>query len=70
MSNLDQTKLIESFRELTLDELQVVSGGGMIPATTSAATSTAAGRRRFAPHANKELVGSFDAGAGRAPHAA
>jgi hypothetical protein len=28
MSNLDQTKLIESFRELTLDELQVVSGGG------------------------------------------
>jgi hypothetical protein len=27
MSNLDQTKLIESIRELTLDELQAVSGG-------------------------------------------
>jgi hypothetical protein len=28
MSNLDQTKLDESISELTLDELQVVSGGG------------------------------------------
>jgi hypothetical protein len=28
MSNLDQTKFIESIRELTLDELQAVSGGG------------------------------------------
>jgi hypothetical protein len=28
MSNLDQTKLVEPIRELTLDELNVVSGGG------------------------------------------
>jgi hypothetical protein len=28
MPNLDQTKHIESARELTLDELQAVSGGG------------------------------------------
>jgi hypothetical protein len=27
MSNLDQTKLDESIRELTLDEAQAVSGG-------------------------------------------
>jgi bacteriocin-like protein len=28
MPNLDQIKLVESIRELTLDELQAVSGGG------------------------------------------
>jgi hypothetical protein len=28
MSNPDQTKLVDPIRELTLDELQAVSGGG------------------------------------------